>query len=156
MPNNLTAIPTTYRGVHFRSRLEARWAVFFDALGIRWEYECRLFSRDEVYYLPDFHLPGHDAWGEVKPEALDAASWRKAKLLVRQARRPLLLLVGLPSARPVQSLDWIAPPERHGFEGCWPPLDEEGFHPGWVDFEQSGGAGRVRRAAGLSRRMKFQ
>lgn len=32
-------IPTMYKGIQFRSRLEARWAVFFDTLGIEWEYE---------------------------------------------------------------------------------------------------------------------
>ena len=31
------AIETKYKGFRFRSRLEARWAVFFDALGIEWE-----------------------------------------------------------------------------------------------------------------------
>lgn len=33
------AIPTQYKGVQFRSKLEAKWAVFFDTLGIEWEYE---------------------------------------------------------------------------------------------------------------------
>jgi hypothetical protein len=33
------ALPTKYSGIVFRSRLEARWAVFFDTLGIEWEYE---------------------------------------------------------------------------------------------------------------------
>lgn len=32
-------IETYYNGYRFRSRLEARWAVFFDALGVRYEYE---------------------------------------------------------------------------------------------------------------------
>ena len=27
-------IETKYRGYHFRSRLEARWAVFFDEIGL--------------------------------------------------------------------------------------------------------------------------
>jgi hypothetical protein len=34
-------IPTMYKGIQFRSRLEARWAVFFDTLGIEWEYETQ-------------------------------------------------------------------------------------------------------------------
>jgi hypothetical protein len=33
------AIPTVYKGVQMRSRLEARWAAFFDELGWPWEYE---------------------------------------------------------------------------------------------------------------------
>ncbi len=32
-------IETEYKGYRFRSRLEARWAVFFDACGVDWEYE---------------------------------------------------------------------------------------------------------------------
>jgi hypothetical protein len=49
----MAAIPTTYEGVRFRSRLEARWAAFFDALDIRWEYE----PLDLDGYIPDFLLP---------------------------------------------------------------------------------------------------
>ena len=72
------AIETSYKGYHFRSRLEARWAVFFDTLGIPWKYEDQGYQK-EVYdedspiadadpgsvpygskivrYLPDFFLP---------------------------------------------------------------------------------------------------
>ena len=32
-------IEVVYRGCRFRNCLEARWAVFFDTVGIRWEYE---------------------------------------------------------------------------------------------------------------------
>lgn len=37
--HNRAAIQTWYNGCYFRSRLEARWAVLFDRLSIRWEYE---------------------------------------------------------------------------------------------------------------------
>lgn len=57
-------IPTTYRGVRFRSRLEAKWACFFDLMGWRWEYEP--FDADG--YIPDFVLLGDDpVLVEVKP-----------------------------------------------------------------------------------------
>jgi len=46
------AIPTTYNGVRFRSRLEAKWAAFFDLAGWRWEYE----PLDLDGYVPDFIL----------------------------------------------------------------------------------------------------
>lgn len=32
------SIPTTYKRINFRSRLEARYAVLFDQLGWRWDY----------------------------------------------------------------------------------------------------------------------
>lgn len=60
-------IETVYRGYRFRSRLEARWAVFFDSLGIPWEYEREGFNLDGEYYLPDFYLPHLDLWVEIKP-----------------------------------------------------------------------------------------
>lgn len=60
-------LPTEYSGVTFRSRLEARWAVFFDALGIKWEYEPEAFALPSGNYLPDFRLHGI-GYFEVKPE----------------------------------------------------------------------------------------
>ena len=57
----MKAIETEYKGYLFRSRLEARWAVFFDACGVKWEYEPEGFDLgDGLYYLPDFLL--HDVY----------------------------------------------------------------------------------------------
>jgi len=54
----IKAIETRYKGYRFRSRLEARWAVFFDTLGIEWEYEKEGYDLgDAGLYLPDFWLP---------------------------------------------------------------------------------------------------
>lgn len=51
----IKAIETEYKGYPFRSRLEARWAIFFDLCGARWEYEPEPFGvGDELGYLPDF------------------------------------------------------------------------------------------------------
>lgn len=67
----MKAIETKYKGYRFRSRLEARWAVFFDALGIQWEYEPEGFDLGEAgWYLPDFLIFCDDnsegVWFEVK------------------------------------------------------------------------------------------
>ena len=57
--SELKAIQTEYKGYLFRSRLEARWAVFFDACGVDWEYEPEGYDLgDGLYYLPDFLLHG--------------------------------------------------------------------------------------------------
>lgn len=53
----IKAIETRYKGHRFRSRLEARWAVFFDVAGIKWIYEQQGFEIDGRTYLPDFYLP---------------------------------------------------------------------------------------------------
>lgn len=83
MTRGIKAIETLYRGYRFRSRLEARWAVFFDVAKIEWRYEPEGFDLGGVkapnepvdtdaysplWYLPDFYLPNQDCWIEVKPE----------------------------------------------------------------------------------------
>lgn len=61
----ISAIPTTYRAVRYRSRLEARWAAFFDEIGWRHEYE----PLDLAGWIPDFALqfPAGELLVEVKP-----------------------------------------------------------------------------------------
>lgn len=60
------AIETEYAGYRFRSRLEARWAVFLDHLGVQWEYEAQGYETAGGRYLPDFWLPEIGIWAEVK------------------------------------------------------------------------------------------
>lgn len=57
MTQAIPAIPTQYNGVQFRSRLEARWAAFFDHMRLAWEYEPELpVSPDWPSYRPDFRI----------------------------------------------------------------------------------------------------
>ena len=62
------SVPTEYAGIRFRSRLEARWAVFLTEAGIRWAYEPRVLAvpvpRRHVImpYLPDLWLPDRASW----------------------------------------------------------------------------------------------
>ena len=65
----IQAIETVYKGYLFRSRLEARWAVIFDALGVDWEYEIEGFKfEDGTHYLPDFFIKDTKFFVEVKPD----------------------------------------------------------------------------------------
>ena len=71
----MKAIETVYNGYKFRSRLEARWAVFFDTLGIEYLYEHEGYDLDGVWHLPDFWLPKQECWIEIKPKHLVANIW---------------------------------------------------------------------------------
>jgi len=65
----IKAIETFYDGHRFRSRLEARWAVLFDALDLNWEYELEGFEfEDGTRYLPDFFIHDTGWFIEVKPD----------------------------------------------------------------------------------------
>ena len=92
-------IQTRYKGYHFRSRLEARWAVYFDAIGWKWLYEPEGFSLgDGDFYLPDFLLPDCNLWVEVKAEKPDENELRKAEKLATQGNTSVVFAVGLPNA----------------------------------------------------------
>lgn len=106
----IKAIETTYKGYRFRSRLEARWAVFFDALGYSWEYEPEGFDIDGLWYLPDFRIQGIDTnpdkycfWFEVKPsiDAVDQQGLEKLTAFSQalDGAQELILLDGLPDIK---------------------------------------------------------
>jgi len=87
----IKALPSFYRGVKFRSRLEARWAALFDHYEIVWGYEPEGFETPSGRYLPDFYLPELESYVEVKPEPF-AFDYRAIKSVVDQTKRQFLIL----------------------------------------------------------------
>lgn len=61
------AVPTIYRGVTYRSRLEARVAQLIDELGLVTLYEpsCFLMAGGECY-IPDWKIVGEDTYIEAR------------------------------------------------------------------------------------------
>lgn len=96
---NIKAIETSYKGYRFRSRLEARWAVFFDTLGVKWEYEKEGYDLGEHgWYLPDFWLPQSKSWVEIKPADYKGNSngSKAFAALSSHFKYPILLVKGSP------------------------------------------------------------
>lgn len=94
----IRAITTRYAGCAFRSRLEARWAVYFDHLDIKWDYEPEGFELGNgLRYLPDFWLPEFQLWVEIKPVTIDAMAGEKARRLAHE-NHAVLILCGQPHA----------------------------------------------------------
>lgn len=96
MPHSLIQpIETVYQGYAFRSRLEARWAVFFDCLELEWVYEHEGYNLGTMgYYLPDFRVTtrtqcnsdgsaakGRRIWVEIKADAPNDDERAKLALL---------------------------------------------------------------------------
>ncbi len=129
----LKAISTSYAGCEFRSRLEARWAVFFDAMKIEWQYEPEGFilSPFGEWYLPDFYLPDLGYWIEVKPESPDKRARRKAYLFdyslaretdpARSRWRAFIVHGGIPWPHPKQGniIGFSTSPEVQGDPSRW-------------------------------------
>lgn len=90
MDYTIAAIPTLYRGRQYRSRLEARWAAFFDQIG--WKHEYEPFDLGE--WSPDFgvEIPFAGLWlAEVKPigEFSTKTGTRMVKAANKRARAGL-------------------------------------------------------------------
>ncbi len=129
-------IETYYDGHWFRSRLEARWAVVFKALGVRYEYEPEGFDLGHgMKYLPDFRVK---CWGkrgdynlkepfdlyiEVKGVMTeqDAA---KIKLFVKERETPWDGLIGI-DGLPLLIVDRI--PDKGCATDGWMSYDDMGF-----------------------------
>jgi hypothetical protein len=63
----IKAIETEFEGYKFRSRIEARWALFFSTARVAYEYEKEGYDLEDLgWYLPDFWLPADQAWVEIK------------------------------------------------------------------------------------------
>lgn len=91
----IKAIKTVYNDLLFRSRLEARWAVFFDTLGITYSYEPEMIEVDWFgvnKYVPDFYLDDMVWYIEIKgPRPTDREVMKAAALVVREKVDVLIL-----------------------------------------------------------------
>lgn len=75
------SLPTKYKNIQFRSKTEARWAVYFDLIGLKWIYEEKGYQLPNgQYYLPDFRIPGF-GWIEIKGSKPTDDEIEKARLL---------------------------------------------------------------------------
>ena len=88
-PGGIAPIRTLYKGVTFRSQLEARWAAWFDQNGTKWEYEPVQMGN----WLPDFRIETQNekTCVEVKPvdefpadvaEKIDRSNWRGRAMIL--------------------------------------------------------------------------
>ena len=101
-------LETNYSGITFRSRAEARWAVFFDKMNWKWDYEDQGYElHSGKRYLPDFKisLPDKAEWYvEVKPDSFDKHEheeyMKKLQEFSEESGTDLIILDGNPSCKP--------------------------------------------------------
>lgn len=106
---SIAVIPTEYRGRTYRSRLEARWAAFFDRLGLAHEYE----PFDLGAWSPDFLLTDINTLVEVKPlTEFDADVWAKivGACLERGVKQAVVLTMVAPRLDRICYIGWMALP----------------------------------------------
>ena len=112
---DIKPIETPYHGYRFRSRLEARYAVFFDLLGMEYEYEKEGYKLGKYgQYLPDFWMPysngyinpfgASGVWLEVKGQAPSQEELDKLGALAETTHTFGLLAWGLPAENDIVEL----------------------------------------------------
>lgn len=131
---DIKPIETFYNGYRFRSRLEAKWAVFFDDVGIPYEYETEGYVLpDGRYYLPDFYLPWFKTFVEVKRKSIDydekEIAMQKIRMLFESSSIECIamLCLGDPVDRDVSVYCNYSDEEKQGsgwfsawfYEGAW-------------------------------------
>jgi hypothetical protein len=97
----ITPLDTFYKGRRFRSRLEARWAIFFDAIDIGWEYETEGFQIGETKYLTDFKLSSFgpikiDLYIEIKPQRPSIDEIKRCYDVSLKTNTDIFLICGTP------------------------------------------------------------
>lgn len=105
----IKAIETEYNGYRFRSRLEARWAVFFDTLKIKYEYEPEGYKlKNGIYYLPDFYLPDLEYYAEVKGKNNHLyEDMKKVEQFVMEKKTAVIILSDIPYSIESKGLYWF-------------------------------------------------
>lgn len=142
----IKAIETLYKSTRFRSRTEARWAVFFDSAGLRWQYEPEGYDLGEgVWYLPDFFLPDIDLFVEIKPPLLPDNGWPPTEAFEKMCGLQRLLTGEEPwPTKIVMLCGSPGPPSIYGFYDEHRPY--EGFIVGdaghyWCECKGCGAIG---------------
>ena len=96
----IKAKPTDYHGVHFKSKLEAQWAVFLEHhhLCADWRYEPRSYEIPAKgwTYTPDFWVSvgGMEVFLEIKPVPITDKHAFFLMEFTRVIPQPLILCVG--------------------------------------------------------------
>jgi len=97
----MKVIETLFDGIRFRSRTEARWAMFFNVAGLQYIYEPEGFVLPSGRYLPDFWLPdpitrSAGIWIEVKPGEPTSREYYLCAELNRASGALVLVAMGPP------------------------------------------------------------
>ncbi len=103
---DIKPIPTEYQGIDFRSRIEAIWAVYFDALNWEWYYEYQHYKLPSGNYLPDFYFPDILAHAEVKPSAFTSIERLKCiELSLMIPDTQVMQLIGYPTFKTINIIE---------------------------------------------------
>ncbi len=138
-----------------RSALEARWAIFFRELNLKWKYEPHLLRADRLKYLPDFHIEGF-GYVEIKPTLDLFISETSERVAVIATANPGIKIYGFLSDRVeigqtvlYQGDKMFAPTPRQIYRLIFSAID------GGNNFSSEAQDSMIRRAMQIANATKF-
>lgn len=135
---DISPISTNYGGLIFSSRLEARWAVYFDYLEVGYDYEPERFDLPSRPYLPDFYISDqysdNEFWLEIKPKfPTELEQELMAELCWETELNGMILYGGIPSPwEDCLGNGWHPSVGLIHFENRW---EDEGLFCYWQDHD---------------------
>lgn len=129
MSRAFMAIPSSYNGIKFRSRLEARWAVFLDEIGVNYFYEHEGYQLKSGWYLPDFYLPDLldiPTHLEIKPKRPDMQESQLCAELALTTKQKVVCFYGN-----IEVQDQFPKADTYGKSVCRKAIEG----PGSIDFD---------------------
>lgn len=114
------SLPVFYGSQRYQSKLEAKWAIFFDTLKLSFSYEPKGFRLSSgQLYIPDFWIPAWDRYIEIKPfRERHANAWMKCIRLQQESGIRVFLISGEPQAGRYIVRLW-SERERRAFQGIF-------------------------------------
>ena len=128
------AIPTTYKNIMMRSRLEARVACFLDSYSLIWDYEPLDLAG---WYIPDFlvEFPHGITLVECKP-AVSAAEFKPACRKITRSgwTGPAIVIGSQLSLAPDDRADLTMFGSTQAEEGSWTRVGRERWPADWLEY----------------------
>ena len=127
------AIPTLYKGILFRSRLEARVACFLDSYSLVWDFE----PLDLKHYIPDYVV--EFPWGPTLLECKPAVRANEFKPACRKITRsgwtgPAIVLGSQLSLAPDDRADLTMVGSLAAEEGGWSRVGRARWPALWGEY----------------------
>ena len=108
--NTIQAIKTFHNGYYFRSRTEARQAVFYDSFDEYYEYEPEGWPCPTRWYLIDFLIPRLEFYHEVKGTEPTDEEIKLCEEVYHITKKAVVVSWGTPTK--AQNVNGVFKPER--------------------------------------------
>lgn len=94
-----SAKTTYYSGCHFKDRVTAQWAVFFESLGLKWRYAEENHNLFGINVTLDFQVQGHRCDFHVIDSEKSQWSPELFMELAKRTHKEIVVLVGPPQRK---------------------------------------------------------